>query len=104
MAVLDGKFLQPAFAGLIADRTIERMIDQQELHHPLRHSCTIGESVRMRHAFAHVLRAGNLRTRNPGDLGIAVCIRESACDRDSSSACPFRSRHMRQLPGDESFG
>src|SRR5262249_47713888 len=33
-AVLDAEFLEPAFTRLIADWTIERMIDEQEFHHP----------------------------------------------------------------------
>ena len=32
-AVLDAEFLQSAFAGLIANGTIERMVDEQEFHH-----------------------------------------------------------------------
>ena len=33
-AVLDAEFLEPAFAGLVADRAIERMIDEEKFHHP----------------------------------------------------------------------
>ena len=32
-AVLDAEFLEPAFARLVADRAIERMIDEQKFHH-----------------------------------------------------------------------
>src|SRR5450432_111646 len=35
VAVLDAEFLQATFTCLIADRTIERMIDEQKLHHAL---------------------------------------------------------------------
>ena len=34
-AVADGEVLQLAFAALVADRAVERMVDQQELHHAL---------------------------------------------------------------------
>src|SRR5262249_47402578 len=34
-AIRHGLVLQVAFAPLVADRAVERMIDQQELHHPL---------------------------------------------------------------------
>ena len=34
-AVLNAELLELAFARLVADRAIERMIDEQEFHHPL---------------------------------------------------------------------
>src|SRR5881392_3920939 len=34
-AVTDREILQLAFAALVADRTVERMVDQQELHDAL---------------------------------------------------------------------
>ena len=34
-AIADRQILQLAFAALIADRAVERMVDQQELHHAL---------------------------------------------------------------------
>ncbi|MGF6976658.1 hypothetical protein QFZ94_005108 [Paraburkholderia sp. JPY465] len=35
LAVTDGQILQLAFAALVADRAVERMVDQQEFHHSL---------------------------------------------------------------------
>ena len=32
-AIADGQVLQLAFTGLVANRTIQRMVDQQKLHH-----------------------------------------------------------------------
>src|SRR5205814_6526039 len=67
VAVLDAEFLEPAFARLIADRAIERMIDEKKFHYAL------AAFLRQRrigldpHPFAHILRAGNLRTRHPVD-------------------------------------
>ena len=37
------------------------------------------------------VRAGNLRTRHPVDLRLAIGAERPACDRGPSSACPFRS-------------
>ncbi len=34
LAVIDRELLQAALAGLVADRAVERVVDQQELHHP----------------------------------------------------------------------
>jgi hypothetical protein len=34
-AIGDGLVLEVAFAALVADRAIERMVDQQEFHHAL---------------------------------------------------------------------
>ena len=79
LAVIHGVFLELAFARLVADRAIERMIDEQ----------------RFQHAFAHLLHAGRARVnlharaksawrrRWPG----AATLRSSACRRDSTPAC-----------------
>ena len=40
--VIDGIFLQLAFAGLIANRAIERMIDEQEFEHAFTHGLHTG--------------------------------------------------------------
>ena len=45
LAVVHGIFLQLAFAGLVANRAVERMVDEQ----------------RFEHAFAHLLHGGRLR-------------------------------------------
>src|SRR5215467_12014018 len=57
VAVVDAELLQAAFAGLIADRAIERMIDKQEFHYP---ALTFLHQRRVRpnsQAFSHVLCA-----------------------------------------------
>src|ERR1700682_1318378 len=72
VAVLDAEFLQATFARLIADRTIERMIDEQKFHDALAAfvgQLGVGPDP---HAFAHILRAGNLGTRHPIDYGLSV--------------------------------
>src|ERR1043166_10338205 len=59
VSVLDAKLLQSTFTGLIADRTIERMIDQQEFHYTsltFFHQGRIGAHA---HAVGAILGAGN---------------------------------------------
>ncbi len=92
LAVIHGIFLQLAFAGLVANRAVERMIDEQKFQH----------------AFAHLFHAGRRwckfpcpaksawRRRWPG----AATWRSSACRRDSTPACgPGRARACRIRPG-----
>src|SRR4051812_12839104 len=70
--VLDTELLQPAFARLIADRAIERMIDEKEFHYAfatLLRQRRIGPNA---HSVADVLGAGNLRARHPVDDRFAV--------------------------------
>jgi hypothetical protein len=40
LAVLHGVFLQLALAGLVADRAVERMVDEQRFQHGLAHLLT----------------------------------------------------------------
>src|SRR5690349_9278487 len=71
-AIIDTELLQTAFAGLIADRAIERVTDQQKFHDP---ALTFLHQWRVRangHAFSDILRAGNLRARHPVDDRFAV--------------------------------
>ena len=70
--VIDAEFLQAAFARLVADWTIERMIDKEKFHHTaltFLHQRRIGANG---HAFGHILGAGNLRTRHPIDNRFAI--------------------------------
>ena len=68
--------LQIALAALVADRAIERMVDQQELHHPfarLAHHRALGvdhlgRAVAVRRQVLHAHRAGRLRLRHADDL------------------------------------
>ena len=63
-AIADRDILQQAFATLIADRAIERMVDQQEFHHRLlrRHSpFAVGVH---HHAGSNWRRAGRYRPRH----------------------------------------
>ena len=66
------EFLQAAFAGFVADRAIERMVDEEKFHH------TFAAVLDQRgvgaggHAIGDFKSAGNLRFRRPGDLGPSV--------------------------------
>src|SRR5260370_23084423 len=71
-AVIDAKLLQAAFARLIANRTIERVIDEKEFHHPplaFLHQWRICAHT---HSFSDILRARNLRARYPVDYRFAI--------------------------------
>ena len=72
VAVFDAEFLEPAFAGLIADRAIERMIDEQKFHHARGDIPRPAASRSARPCLRDILRAGNLRTRHPVDHGFAI--------------------------------
>ena len=65
--MLDGLFLESALTGLVADRAVERVIDEQELHHAF--AAFFYEFTRG--ADSHVLGdrvcACDDRTRDPAD-------------------------------------
>src|SRR5437667_10645986 len=63
--VLDAEFLQETFAGLIANRTIERMIDEEELHHAALTFFRQRRSCEHAHSFRDILRPRNLWTTHP---------------------------------------
>ena len=72
LAVLHGELLKPALTCLIANWAVERMVDQQKLHHAL---AAFAHHRRIRphaHPLGHLLRTGNLRPWNPCDLRLAV--------------------------------
>src|SRR4051812_13237584 len=71
-AVFDAEFLEAAFARLVTDRTIERVIDEEEFHHALAaflRQRRIGADA---HSFGDILSAGNLRARHPIDDWFAI--------------------------------
>src|SRR5690349_22697438 len=72
IAIIDTELLQTAFAGLIADRAIERMIDEKKLHYA---ALTFLDQHRVGangQAFGDILCAGNLGARHPVDNRFAV--------------------------------
>ena len=62
-AIAHGQILQLAFAALIADRAVERMIDQQEFHHRLLRSDGLRGTRVDDHALGHRRGAGGQRLR-----------------------------------------
>ncbi len=73
-AVLDGLLLQAALAGLIANRTVQRVIDEKELHDAfaaLFHEIAGGADA---HIFADGIRAGDDGAGNPADDFIAIPV------------------------------
>ena len=71
-AILDAEFLEPAFARLVADRAIERVIDKEKFHHATAAFLDQRRVGAHPKAFGNIGRAANLRTRHPIDLGFAV--------------------------------
>src|SRR5205085_11278773 len=71
-AVLDAELLKLAFARLIADWTIERMIDEQKFHHAFATLVDQRRTCAHAHSFSHVLCATYLRTRHPIDDRFAI--------------------------------
>jgi hypothetical protein len=70
-AVAGGLLLQLALAGLVADRTVERVVDEEEFHHALArvlHHLGGGADV---HARRDIGAAADLRARDPVDLRLA---------------------------------
>ena len=79
-AVLVGVVLELALARLIADRTIERMVDEQQLHHAFARAAH-GIALRAHdHAFGHGRVAGDLELGHALDLDLTQAA--GAVDRE----------------------
>ena len=72
MAEFHGEFLEAAFAGLVADGAVERVVDEEEFHDALAAILDQRGIGAGGHAFGHLEGAGNLRLRRPGDFGPSV--------------------------------
>ena len=73
-AVLHGLFLQAAFAGLVADRAVERVVDEEKLHDALAALFDELAGGADAHVFADRIGAGDDRTRHPADDFVAVFV------------------------------
>ena len=73
-AVLDGLFLEAAFAGLVADRAIERVVDEEEFHHALAAFFDEFAGGADAHVFGNRVGAGDDRARHPADGFVAVFV------------------------------
>src|SRR5262249_36004108 len=71
--VFDAKFLEATFAGLIADRAIERMVDEEEFHDTAAAFLDQRRTGADTHPFGDVLRTTNLGARHPIDHRLAIC-------------------------------
>src|SRR5436190_4975966 len=71
-AVLNAEFLQSTFARLIANRTIERVINEKEFHHSALAFLHQRRICAHPHSFSDILRARDLRARYPVDHRFAV--------------------------------
>ena len=73
-AVADRVFLEAAFARLVADRAVERVVDEEKFHHALAaffHQLAGGANA---HVFGDRVRAGDHWARHPADRLVAVFI------------------------------
>ena len=73
-AVADRVFLESAFAGLVADRAVKRVVDEEKFHHALSaffHQFAGGADA---HVFRDRVGAGDHRARHPADRLVAVFI------------------------------
>ena len=97
--------LQVALAALVADRAVERMVDQQELHHAfarlLHHrragADDLGRAVAVGRQVLHAHGAGRLRLRHADDLDQAHAA--IAGDREPLMEAEARDFRARGLAG-----
>ena len=61
LAVTDRELLQLALAALVADRTVERVVDEQKLHRPLLRLEGLRRTRKDLHALGHGRCAGRQR-------------------------------------------
>ena len=93
-AVADREILQLAFAALVADRAVERVVDEQELHHRLLRLDRLVALGAHDHAVGHRRGAGRHR------LGHLLDVHEAhaAVGRDRSASCDNRSAGCTRPP------
>ena len=93
LAVIHGIFLQLALAGLIADRTVERMIDEQKFQNAFAHLFHAGRRSVNFHAGRNRRRACDGRTRRLRDLRRAVGIQNRLAIRAERGRPIFHEAH-----------
>ena len=93
VAKFNRELLKSAFARLVANRTIERVIDEEKFHHPL--TALLGERrfCAHRHAFTDLCCAGDRRARAPGDLRTAVGAKHRLAFRSHFWHAQFNEAH-----------
>src|SRR5229473_6092066 len=70
--IVDAELLQTAFPGLIADRAIERVIDEEKFHDTALTFLNQRRVGANGHAFSYILCAANLGTWHPVDNRFAI--------------------------------
>ena len=73
-AVLDGLFLEAALSGLVADGTIQRVIDQEKFHDALAAFFDQFAAGADAHVFAHRVGTGDDGARHPADDLVAIFV------------------------------
>ena len=92
-AVIDAELLQAAFAGLIANWAVQRMIDEQKFHYPALAFLHQGRVRANGYPFCHVLCAANLRTRHPVDDRFAISAELRLAIRPKPRKAHFDQAH-----------
>ena len=100
-AVFDAEFLESAFARLVADRAIERMIDEEKFHHPATAFLDQRRFGANPEPFGDIGRAADLRTRHPVDLRLAVVGEDGFTVRAHFRHAHFDQAHAAVARGGE---
>ncbi len=96
-AFLEREILQLALARLVADRTVEWVIDEQQLEHPHAAALCLSRLGAHDHAFRHLGGAGDLQLRCLFDVHQAHAAH--AGHRQSRMVAIVRHEHARLLGG-----
>ena len=102
-AVFGGEFLELALAGLVADRAVERVVEQEHLRHAFAAGLDAGRLEADVQAGGDVGGAGDRRLGLPADLGLAVLHHDLV-----GRAVPHRRAELDQahaaIAGDRELG
>ena len=93
LAVIHGVFLQLAFARLVANRAIERMVDEQKFQNAFAHLFHAGRARVNFHAGRNRRGAGDGRARRLRDLRRAVGIQNRLAVRAERGRAVFDEAH-----------
>jgi hypothetical protein len=103
LAVINRVLLQLAFAGLVADRAIERVIDEQRFEHALAHLLHAGRLGVNLQARRNGRGAGDGRARRLGDFGRAVRVQHRLAVGAERRGAKFHQAHA-AVAGDGQLG
>jgi len=103
VAILDRVFLKLAFAGLIADGAVERVVDEEKFHDALAAFLDHGRVGADAHALGDLRGAADLRLIHPGDLGMVVGGHDHLAGRVHFRRTDFNEAHA-AVAGDGKLG